>query len=67
VKWQKKKKGPMEFKVESGTHSGQLVVRPTRGPRHGWAAAFKKMARYGDDKLLDEGDPATQWTRQEWK
>jgi antitoxin MazE len=44
----------LDGKVELEAQLGQLVVRPAKGPREGWAAAFKKMARYGDDELLDK-------------
>ena len=53
--------------VELEAQPGQLVVRPVGGPCYGWAAAFEKMAQTGDDELLDEGEPATQWSRKDWK
>jgi antitoxin MazE len=57
----------LEDEVELEAQPGQLVVRPVGGPRHGWAAAFEKMAQYGDDELLDGGGPETQWSRKDWK
>ena len=45
----------LEDEVELEAQPGQLIVRPVGGPRHGWAAAFEKMAEYGDDALLDDG------------
>ena len=58
----------LEEEVELEAQPGQLVVRPVGGPRHGWAAAFEQMAKYGDDELLDEGGgPTTQWSRKDWK
>ena len=53
--------------VELEARPGQLIVRPAGGPRHGWPAAFEKMSQYGDDALRDDGDPATKWTRKDWK
>ena len=38
---------------------GKTLMRPVKSPRHGWAEAFEKMAKAGDDALLDEGGPAT--------
>jgi putative addiction module component (TIGR02574 family) len=35
-----------------------LVIRPARMPRAGWAAAFKEMAKQGDDALLDDAQPS---------
>jgi hypothetical protein len=39
--------------------NGKTLMRPVKSPRHGWAEAFEKMAKAGDDALLDEGGPAT--------
>ena len=57
----------LEGEVELEAQPGQLIVRPAGGARHGWASAFEKMAKYGDDALLDEGGPSTQWSRKDWK
>ena len=36
--------------------------------RAGWAAAFQKMARCGDDALLDEASPRlSDWDEGEWE
>ncbi len=53
--------------VELEAKPGLLIMRPVGGPRHGWAVAFEQMAKYGDDVLLDEGGPATRWSRKDWK
>jgi antitoxin MazE len=53
--------------IELEAQPGQLIVRPVGGPRRDWPAAFEKMAQYGDDTLLDDGGPATKWTRKDWK
>lgn len=36
-------------------------------PRSGWDQAFQKMARLGDDILLDGDDLATTWDIEEWE
>jgi antitoxin MazE len=57
----------LEDEVELEAQPGQLVVRPLGSPRHGWAEAFEKMAKYGDDVLLDKNPPETKWSRKDWK
>jgi len=44
----------LQGEVEITAEDGALVIRPTRKPRQGWAAAFRKMSRRGDDALIDE-------------
>jgi antitoxin MazE len=47
---------------------GTLVIRPARKPREGWRAAFREMARRGDDALLDEVPPTqSSWDEDEWE
>jgi len=53
----------LEGEVELEAQPGQLIMRPVGGPRHGWAAVFERMAKVGDDALLDEGGPEPQWFR----
>jgi predicted transcriptional regulator len=38
------------------TH-GEVVRRSGRKPREGWDAAFREMARRGDDALIDDAPP----------
>jgi antitoxin MazE len=40
--------------VEITAENGSLVIRSARKPREGWAAAFREMARRGDDTMLLE-------------
>jgi antitoxin MazE len=40
--------------VEISAEGDALVIRPVKRPRAGWAAAFREMARRGDDALLDD-------------
>jgi antitoxin MazE len=54
--------------VDLSVRSASLVIRPARRPRTGWAAAFREMAKRGDDALLDEGAPLlTAWDEDEWE
>ncbi|GMQ28897.1 AbrB/MazE/SpoVT family DNA-binding domain-containing protein [Algoriphagus confluentis] len=39
-------------KVEVILEKDQIVLRPIKQPRQGWADAFKKMHENGDDELL---------------
>jgi antitoxin MazE len=44
-----------------------LVIGPARKARSGWAAEFRKMARRGDDRLLDDVASLSQWDENEWE
>jgi hypothetical protein len=49
-------------------HDRELVIRPNRQPREGWAEAFLKMANHGDDALLDPSAKAnSSWDENEWE
>jgi antitoxin MazE len=44
--------------VEISVLGNSLLIRPAgKPPRAGWAAAFREMARRGDDALLDDPAP----------
>ncbi|MBX9625841.1 MAG: AbrB/MazE/SpoVT family DNA-binding domain-containing protein [Gemmataceae bacterium] len=54
--------------VEITAEGGALVVRPVRAARAGWAAAFREMARRGDDAPLDDPAPTLSgWDEDEWE
>ena len=55
--------------VEMEVKGGQVILRAARRPRAGWETAFARMARRGDDLLLDEGSAhsPTAWEREEWR
>ena len=54
--------------VEISAEGNALVIRPTKKPRAGWAAAFQKMAERGDDALLDEvAASLSDWDEDEWE
>ncbi|HMQ77089.1 MAG: AbrB/MazE/SpoVT family DNA-binding domain-containing protein [Flavobacteriales bacterium] len=38
--------------VELVLNEDHIVLKPTKGPRHGWDRAFKRMAERGDDAPL---------------
>lgn len=39
-------------RVEIILEDDQIVLKPIKAPREGWAEAFKKMHEAGDDQLL---------------
>ena len=55
--------GEVEIRAEKDT----LVIGPARKPREGWAAAFREMAKRGDDRLLDTAPSLTHWDQDEWE
>lgn len=38
--------------VELVLEKDRIILKPVRGPRHGWDQAFKRMADRGDDALM---------------
>ncbi len=44
-----------------------LVVGPARKARSRWDAEFRKMARRGDDRLLDDVVSLSKWDEDEWE
>jgi antitoxin MazE len=55
---------PDEVEVEA--QGNQLVIRPARAPRAGWAEAFASMAAEGDDRLLDGDLAPPSFDREHW-
>ena len=54
--------------VEISAQDDSLIIRPARQPRTGWAAAFREMARRGDDALLDDPAPSlSTWDEDDWE
>lgn len=39
-------------KVEIEVRNNEIILRPIKNPRDGWAAAFQEMHEYGDDSLI---------------
>jgi antitoxin MazE len=45
-----------------------LILRPSSKPRENWKEGFMKMAKNGDDTLLDsENDISTSWEKKDWE
>ena len=44
-----------------------ILIHAPRQPRAGWGAAFTRMARAGDDKLLDDQPTSTRWDEEDWQ
>lgn len=59
----------IEDEVELVVQFEQIIIRPARRPREGWAKAFRAMAERGDDQLLDEENLSNQsrWDEEEWE
>jgi len=55
--------GEVEIRASKNT----LVIRPAKKARAGWSAAFREMARRGDDRLLDDVPGFSQWDEAEWE
>lgn len=52
--------------VEIEANGDQLVVRPARPPRSGWAEAFAAMADARDDRLVHGAPRLTRFDREDW-
>jgi antitoxin MazE len=53
--------------VEMDVQDGTILIHAPHRPRSGWDEAFEKMARAGDDKMLDSQTPSTRWDTEEWE
>ena len=55
--------------VELEIHDGKIIIKPISKARELWEAAFKKMAKSGDDFLLDSEVLHNQsnWDEEEWE
>lgn len=61
-------KADLDGEVELEVETGRLIVSPARGARFGWDKHFERMARRGDDKLLDsEAIETSSWDTDEWQ
>jgi antitoxin MazE len=52
--------------VEVVVKNHQLIIKKAKHPRAGWRESFQRMARAGDDKLLDESF-ANDFDKDEWE
>lgn len=55
--------------VELVVEHEQIIIRSAKKARSGWEAAFRTLAKNGDDKLLDEENLSKQssWDDEEWE
>jgi len=53
--------------IEMLVQDRTLVIRAPRRSRVGWNESFEKMARLGDDKLLDPQPLPSQWDDEDWQ
>lgn len=53
--------------VELEVENDQIVIKRAKTIREGWKEAFQKMARRGDDKLLNEDIISNKWDDEEWQ
>jgi len=42
----------IDKKVQIEVKYNSIILKPIKSPREGWAAAFKEMAKHGDDQIL---------------
>ncbi len=56
----------LEGELEIDIVDGAVLIRSPRRPRSGWADAFERMAREGDDKLPGPA-ASTRWDKEEWE
>jgi antitoxin MazE len=56
----------IQNEVELLERDGEIIIRPVKSVREGWAASFQEMAQRGDDALLDEERPS-EWDETEWE
>jgi len=54
--------------IEIAVQDNQLVLRPVKRSRQGWAEQFRLMAERGDDQLVDgDGVALSSWDDTEWE
>jgi len=51
--------------IEIDIRDRTIIISPPQGPRAGWKQAFERMARQGDDSLIDPA--ATAWEDEDWQ
>jgi antitoxin MazE len=54
-------------RVELEVLEGQILIRPARSARAGWAEKFAAMHEAGGDALIDEPLAASAWDDEEWE
>lgn len=60
----------LKSEVELEVYDGQIIIKPVSKTREFWTESFKKMAKNGDDVLLDSEPSLTEqskWDKEEWE
>ncbi len=58
----------LRHEVEIEAQAGQLIIRPVKKARDGWAESMREMAAQGDDRiLLEDTRCLTEWEASEWE
>ena len=57
----------LTHQIEMTVQDRTLLIHAPRKPRTGWKESFAKMARQGDDKLLDPQPLSTRWDDEDWQ
>ncbi|MFT5367421.1 MAG: antitoxin MazE [Candidatus Latescibacterota bacterium] len=54
--------------VEMAIINGKIVIQSVQSARQNWEEAFVKMAKIGDDQLIDSTPTSSsQWDEEEWE
>ena len=54
-----------EVEIHAARHG--IVITRRAKPRDGWAEAARELAEAGEDQLLDDGGPPSQFDREQWE
>lgn len=58
----------LEDEIELDVEGDRIIIRSARRPSEGWDEAFARMAKTGDDRLLDEPSASqSAWDEDEWQ
>lgn len=59
----------LKNEVELEINEGKIIIKPISKAREVWVSAFQKMAKAGDDSLLDSDilPKQTNWDEEEWE
>lgn len=59
----------LKSEVELEINDGKIIIKSHSKPREHWESAFQKMAKAGDDNLLDSKTLFIQsnWDKVEWE
>jgi len=59
----------LKSEVELEINEGKIIIKPITKSREVWEIAFQKMAKVGDDSLLDSDVLIEQsnWAEEEWE